>query len=358
MSEIKKRFTPESFIVEFTTTSIHEGKRLDQFVIDQYPNFSRQFVKRKIDKGEIIISGRNAKHKPSTKIHSGDTIKFTTYKGDLEQVFWKQKELPLNWEPEILYDDQNLVVINKPPFMSTHPTGTHLFYCATTILEAKLGHTIHSVHRLDRETSGALVLGKNPEIANKMMDEFIQSRVKKCYFFIAHNKKDPQPSFTAKERLGRKEGETSEDENRMFMYCYPEDSKQGKHAETKFVTLAKNNDYVVGLAFPKTGRQHQIRSHAWHHGLPLVGDKLYLGGQEMFSRFKERMATDEDYELIQIPRHALHAYAIRFNYQNKELRISAPIPADLSQWMREHHFVEKDIGQKINQILEEHKAAN
>ena len=78
------------------------------------------------------------------------------------------------------------VVTNKPAYMSTHPTGRHLFHCATVYYEQKLNQsTVHSIHRLDRETSGVLLLAKNPTTANQLTVEFENNNVKKCYFFIA-----------------------------------------------------------------------------------------------------------------------------------------------------------------------------
>ena len=122
---------------------------------------------------------------------------------------------------------------------------------------------------------------------------------------MAHKKKELSFPIIANERLGTLE----ETIPRVYNHCFPEDSRQGKHAQTEFIDLYQNENYLIGLAFPKTGRQHQIRSHAAHHGFPLIGDKLYNGDPTVFMRFKDFIATEDDHKLMQIPRHALHAIA-------------------------------------------------
>jgi 23S rRNA-/tRNA-specific pseudouridylate synthase len=155
------------------------------------------------------------------------------------------------------------------------------------------------------------MLGKNPKTTQKLSLLFEEDKVKKCYFLIAHKNKKATPfPFTAKERLGRNEDAIPQG----MIYAYPENSEDGKEAETHFELLMENEDYVLALAFPLTGRQHQIRVHAAVNGYPLLGEKLYNGDPGVFMRFKDHEATDADHELLQIPRHALHATALKLTY--------------------------------------------
>jgi 23S rRNA pseudouridine1911/1915/1917 synthase len=165
-----------------------------------------------------------------------------------------------------------------------------------------------------------------------MMVHFEKDDVKKCYLFISkvlpHFK--GKSEFIANERMG------SPDEGlkRIFVESYPETSNEGKNARTFFYILERVGDYVIGLACPQTGRQHQIRVHALAHGLPLIGDKLYLGSYEMFQRFKDQLASEEDHCLMELPRHALHAIAIKIPYKNETERIFVTkIPSDLREWI-------------------------
>lgn len=334
MSDIEKSFSTEKYVVSHPVREEQDGWRLDQFVMKCMPSLSREFLKKKIERGEVEISGRKPPHKPSVKVHAGERVVITTHNdGMIEEEFWYGKVVPKTEEPTVIFEDEGLLAINKPPYMITHPAGRNLFYCATVFFESIHKKTIHSIHRLDRETSGVLLLAKNPVTAQKVANLFEMDLVRKCYFFIAHKKPNATPfPFTAKERLGRKEGALPE----AMMFAFPEDSEDGKESETHFECLLEKNSYVLALAFPLTGRQHQIRVHAATHGYPLLGDKIYNGDPTVFMRFKDHEATDEDHEKMQIPRQALHAAALKILYKDKQTHFIAPLPKDLTTWIQQN----------------------
>jgi 23S rRNA pseudouridine1911/1915/1917 synthase len=334
MSEIEKSFTTERYVVSYPVCTEHDNLRLDQFVMTQMPTLSRQFLKKKIEKGEVVISGRKPPHKSSVKVHTGDRITVTTHNdGMIEDEYWHGEVVPRDQEPTIIFEDAGLLVINKPPFMITHPAGKNLFYCATVFYETIYKHTMHSIHRLDRETSGILMLGKNPKVSQKVSLLFEEEKVRKCYFLIAHKNPGARAfPFTAKERLGRDENAVP----RGMISAYGETSDDGKDAETHFDMLLEQDNYVLALAFPLSGRQHQIRVHAACNGYPLLGDKLYNGDSSVFMRFKDFTATPEDHGKMQIPRQALHAVALRLSYPHDDMKhFIAPLPLDLTQWIEQ-----------------------
>ncbi len=342
MNDIEKTFTTEKYIVSHKVLDEQDGWRLDQFVMKCMPTLSREFLKKKIEKGEVEISGRKLPHKASVKVHAGERITITTHNdGIIEEEYWYGEIVPKSQKPTIIFEDQGLLAINKPPYMITHPAGKNLFYCATVYFETIYKKTIHSIHRLDRETSGMLLLAKNPSTAQQVASLFEEDQVRKCYFLIAHKKLGATPfPFTAKERLGRKEKAIPE----AMMFAFPKNSSEGKESETHFECLLEKNGYVLALAFPLTGRQHQIRVHAATHGYPLLGDKLYNGDPEVFMRFKDHAATDADHELMEIPRQALHAAALKLEYKGKITHFIAPLPKDLVSWM------ELKLGLKFDEI--------
>lgn len=334
MPVIKKIFTETSYTVDLYVDEKFEELRLDQFLMEYFPTFSRQEIKKHIKDKDVRITDRSFPHRPSTKVHYKEIISFVMNKTTHEDEYWNGEKLIHETSPEIIFEDENLLVISKPPYMATHPSGKHLFYCATVIYESKYNHTIHSIHRLDRETSGVLLLGKTPALAKLMREYFDGNKVKKAYFFIARvNKKvfKNQSSFTADERLSG----DGKGLKRVYINHYPKGDVQGKVASTHFKIVHSEGEYILGLAFPKTGRQHQIRVHAMVHGLPLVGDKLYLGSYEMFQRFKEGVATENDHNHLEIPRHALHAIALNSPYENGHTFLSH-IPKDLGNWVQEN----------------------
>ncbi len=352
MPIIEKNFLKDRYLAVYGVDEIHDNFRLDLYTQIYLGGFSRQQVKKKIDEGEIKIIGRDHKLRPSTKVRYKDQISIAIPKTSHEDEFWNGEKIDLIETPEIVYEDKALLVISKPAFMSTHPTGKHLFNCATVFFESSLGHTCHSVHRLDRETSGILLLGKNPKIASILTSQFEQRKVKKCYFFIAKTKNAPnEDSFTAKERLGTKETGLK----RVYINNYPENSAEGKKAETTFKIISRHNGYVLGLAFPHTGRGHQIRVHAKVYGLPLLGDKLYLGSYELFQRFKDQKATKEDHVKMELPRHALHAMGINLEYESSRKTFIAPIPHDLKSWMVKNLSVNlADLEKTLNALIKQY----
>lgn len=332
MTDVYKKFTPDLYEALYKVEEFQDTMRLDQFCAHYLVSFSRQQIKKKIRDGDIKIYDRPYPHKASTKVYHRERVEIKTYRDNLEDEFWNGEKLQLELEPEIIFEDNELIVISKPSYMATHPTGKHLFNCATVYFENKLKQTIYSIHRLDRETSGILLLAKNVQAAKKCTLCFEESTVLKCYFFIAQKDKTIHFPVHANERLGVLDSFIP----RIYNHSFPKDSPQGKHALTVFEELYQDDHYIIGLAFPKTGRQHQIRSHAAHHGFPLLGDKLYNGDPTIFMRFKDLTATKEDHHLMQLPRHALHALAQKIPFPSKESSsfFITPIPTDLKQWIQ------------------------
>lgn len=353
MAEIYKKFSPEIYEAIYLVDEEQDGMRLDQYCAIYLQSFSRQQIKKKIAAGEVQILERPYPHKASVKVYHREKVKIHTPRGTLEDEYWNGEKLELKLDPDIIFEDDDILAISKPAYMTTHPTGKHLFNCATVYFEDKYGHTIHSIHRLDRETSGVQLLGKNPKAAQICTDLFEKDLVSKCYFFMAHKQQENNFPFVANERMD------SEDDfiPRLYVHAYPENSPKGKHAQTKLISLYENEHYLLGLAFPKTGRQHQIRVHAAHYGLPLIGDKLYNGDPTVFMRFKDEVATKEDHDLMQISRHALHALALKIAYpdQNNPKLFRAPLPHDFKEWIAKNlpSLTIEELENKIDTYLQE-----
>jgi len=338
---VERKYYQDRYEVFFTVTLQEAGLRLDQFIQRYFPSFSREFIKKKILKKEIKTPLRQGVPKASTSLLLHDQVYMICYKDKIEDEYWKGNLISFENEIKILENHNDFCIVNKPPFMCTHPTGRHVFYCATVYASRQLDCEINSVHRLDRETSGVLVLSKNAEGANSISQQFEHHQTRKTYFLIAKKtNKTLHFPFTAKERLGE-----NDDPNlaRLIVKAFPEDSQQGKMAETEFELISENNDYLCAFARPKTGRQHQIRVHAAVHGFPLVGDKIYSKDYAQFQRFKDQEMTEIDYEELELPRHALHAFQLEFFYNKEKKCYHAPIANDLIDFCHKKNLSLKNI---------------
>ena len=349
---VEKSFSPDAYKNVTLVGRECDGMRLDRYIQRHFETFSRGTIQEKIALGEIVIENRPGKQKPGMKVHENDRVALVSYRRDGEDEYWEGRKLSLTTDMTVIFEDEDLYVVSKPPYMSVHPTGKHLFNCATVVLEARCCHKVHSLHRLDRETSGLLLVGKNPAGASALTRQFENGTVEKCYFFIA--KKMPpyqgRKDFVESARLAP----ADLDSRRVAVVHYPPDDRRGKHAETCFHILHDLGSYALGLAFPKTGRQHQIRVHAALNGLPLLGDKLYLGGFKMFQRFKDGIATPEDHSLMEVPRHALHAVALAIDYKNRRRVLIDDLPDDLGRWLHDTVDLKKlniDIERKIHETF-------
>ncbi len=341
MSQVVKAFSREKYQATHPVEPQHAGMRLDQFVKIHFPSFSREVLKNKISKGEIFLTERLSQ-KPSTKIKHGESVCIIIHQTVHEDEWWRGQKLILDSDPEVLHETEDFLVINKPPFMAVHPTGRHIFNCATVYFEQEKKMKVFSIHRLDRETSGVMLLGKNVASTQKLTQLFEHSQIKKCYFLIGEKKDQVFPDFPllAQERLGREPDDTVQEAaiDRLLTQCYPPKTAFGKKAVTRFELIERNDNFLTAFAYPQTGRQHQIRAHAAHHGFSLLGDKLYGHGPELFLRYKDGLSDENDYDLLQIPRQALHAYSIAFTLDEKDYEFKAPLPQDLKDWLEKKQF--------------------
>lgn len=332
---------------------IEEGEhdfRLDQVIQGHLTSFSREEIKRRIAVKEIYIEGRDHRMKSSTRVKMGEILYLTIPRTNQEDEYWNGEKLKIEETPSIVYEDENLIVISKPAYMAAHPTGKHIFNCATVFFESLYQQTIHALHRLDRETSGLLLLSKNPKLAQLITTQFENDEVRKVYFFIGVQKAESIPdTLIANERLGPK----TLGLERVHIHAFEESSTEGKEACTHFRIIHREGDYVLGMAMPQTGRQHQIRVHAATHGFPLLGDKIYLGSFKMFQRFKDGLATPEDHELMQLPRHALHAIALSVVYQKAHTTFQSTLPSDLSDWIKKNLSLKiEDLERQLKMEIE------
>jgi 23S rRNA pseudouridine1911/1915/1917 synthase len=393
MSETTRTLTADQYTVTHSVNPGHTGMRLDRFLMDRYRHRSREQLKKAIDGGSITVERGGSKH-----LHLGRMkASFALQAGDVVFVrSTRQKEPDVNFNYKILYEDDEIAVINKPPNIPVHPGGRYFFNSLLVHMktnghstELKAERSFFLVHRIDKETSGVLLLAKTREACNTLTTQFRNRETKKYYLAIVRGK-PTESKFKVDTAIGR----IPKSRVGLKMYPLPEaegglpslttfevvETRVGIAPETdgKFIhpDLKKPLPYTLLACFPKTGRQHQIRVHADIAGYPLVGDKIYgmsdddvfalLDGHREFMRsevspepvegiaddsgdeFGEDLdlATDSDdfqipgptseiYAEIQskliLPRHALHAAGLKFTHPTtgKEMAFEAELPDDL-----------------------------
>lgn len=298
------------------------GVRLDQFITSKVEGISRAKIQHLLKEEYILLNG-----KPTVKnyrVEKGDRITLNFSK---DSILYKTKPLPEDIKIEIIYEDENIIAVNKPAGLVVHPgkgnySGT--LVNALTFKTDKLSDISGEdrpgiVHRLDKETSGVLLIAKDNRTHFKLASDFANRRIEKEYIgiCIGHPKSE--------RGLIEKSIERSRSEPTKKIV-----SNTGKEALTIYELIEYRSGISVLRFFPKTGRTHQIRVHCSSCGFPIIGDVVYGGGKDRIMRIDplHRAFAYKVYKCFS--RHALHAYRIRFLHPVKEtmLTIESPLPDD------------------------------
>lgn len=240
------------------------GKRLDQVLAMQYPTYSRSYFQGLIDNGLVLVNGQSAKKRHLIALDDDIQVHF---RASAEQSPLQPEAIPL----EVLYEDEDLLVVNKCVGLVTHPgagnwTGTfvHALLHHCTKLPERDSLRPGIVHRLDRETSGVLIAAKTERAQSALLEQFAQRKVRKHY--LALTSRLPTSLCAefpiCRDRIHRK---------RMAI------GQKGRSAITHFRVVRECGGFYLLEAIPITGRTHQIRVHLKALGAPIVGDVLYGG---------------------------------------------------------------------------------
>lgn len=232
------------------------------------------------------------------------------------------KLVPSSTLPEIIYEDENLICVNKPPFMPTHQSQGHFYDTLANSLAYYFSlqnrpFVFRSVNRLDRNTSGVVLVAKSRLASSKLSDQMKNDGISKTYIAILQGE--------LKNDEGIIEAHIRRKEKSIILREVCDKTEDSKIAITSYKVLAKNNGLSFVLATPITGRTHQLRVHFAHLGAQILGDDLYGEKSNL------------------IDRHALHAYKLCFEHPEtkQKMELKAPLPKDMKAIIDK--YFEKDI---------------
>ncbi len=309
---------PENVVIEIVDGE--ENTRIDSLLTSRLEGISRTRINTAIRRGLVTVDGKRVK--PSERFGIGAIVSVTV-----------PAAAPLGPIPEdipidVLFEDELIVVVNKPPGMVCHPAKGHWGGTLTAALAfhfQKLSTTGGShrpgiVHRLDRDTSGAIIIAKTDQAHSALSGQFQDRTVEKEYFAIV----SPPPSLD-RDQINKPIGVHPFQREKMTIR---DDHSTSREASTFYEVRQRLGRYAVVAAFPKTGRTHQIRVHLASIGSPVVADKHYCGRGWML--LSELTGNQDDVARI-LERQALHAIRLKLRHPGtgEWMEFRAPLPADL-----------------------------
>jgi len=230
--------------------------------------------------------------------------------------------------PPILHQDLDILAFDKPPGMLCHPVGSTFAWGLINMARDRFpGERLHLAHRVDKETSGVVVVARNDHLNRQLKAAFKERRVEKRYLAIVRGVVELDEQL-----VDAPIGRDPDSPIRMKMGVVDD----GLSAQTRVVCRERMGDLSLVECFPRSGRTHQIRVHLDHLGHPILGDKIYGQDPEVFlSIWEKRPLADLD-ERLGHPRHCLHAAEIAFDLEDGERRFSAPLAQDMQALLGGH----------------------
>ncbi len=302
--------------------------RVDKFLVDHMQKASRNRIQQAAEAGCILVNGNPVKSNYRVKPRDVVSVVMDRPRYEMEIT---PEDIPL----DIVYEDEDVLVVNKPAGLVVHPghgnwTGT-LVNALAWHLRDNPDYDVNDprlglVHRIDKDTSGLLVVAKTPDAKTHLGKQFFNKTTKREYRALVWG--IPSPA------TGRIEGNIGRSlKDRLQMAVYPPDSELGKHAVTHYEVLEQLGHVSLVRCVLETGRTHQIRVHMRHIGHPLFNDARYGGDQILrgTTAASYRQFVNNCFAIC--PRQALHARTLGFVHPRtgEEMFFSAPIPTDMEQ---------------------------
>lgn len=316
---------PENFddirVIKSRVNHLAQGKTLLEYLVNRFSYHDQIMWQKEINSGCLRLNGNLANQDVILKC--GDELSYLP-----ENVV--EPEVDLNYS--IVFEDDYILVIDKPGNLPTHPAGAYMQNTLWFNLRKTYG-AVYPVNRLDMETSGLLIFTKEA----KLSGEFAKQKMHKNYYALVHGIFDQ--TIEANGFLYRDINSVVR-KRRKFSFANIEDYDGKLKVESSITTLEgvrNNGKYSLVRATLGTGRTHQIRATLCSLNFPVVGDKIYGLDDNFFLKRKEDRLTDEDREMLVLKRQALHSYNLRFTHviTNEVMEFTSDIPAEFNQLLAE-----------------------
>ncbi|MCR5147309.1 MAG: RluA family pseudouridine synthase [Clostridia bacterium] len=287
------------------------GVRLDAYIAEYINNLSRTMVKKLVEDGNVSVNGKS--QKVSYKVQENDEI--IVNEPEAKELDIKAEDIPV----DVVYEDKDIIVVNKPKGLVVHPANGNwegtlvnaiMAICKDSL--SGIGGEIRPgiVHRLDKDTSGLLIIAKNDEAHLNMSNQIKDRKVKKIYYALVRGIVSENEA-TINMPIGR----STKDRKKMAV------TKNGKEAVTHFKVLERFNKYTLLEVKIDTGRTHQIRVHLSEIGHPVVGDEVYSNGKNEFG----------------VKGQLLHAKSLDFKHPitGKEMHLETELPEEFENVLKQ-----------------------
>lgn len=291
--------------------------RIDLFLSKRFGYLSRSEWQKEIRRGKLSCNGAVVKEH-DRKVRAGDMLSYTGRDA---------AEPAVDDNFSVIYEDEFLLGINKPGNLPVHPAGIFYHNTLLSFLQKRYFIPLHLVHRLDRETSGVVLLAKDPGVASLIQRNF--AMVEKKYIALVKGIPDTD-EFMVDMPMDYDPASDLEHKRAAF-------AGARQTARTEFTRLASFGGISLVRAVPRTGRQHQIRVHLKHAGFPIIGDKLYGHDETIFREFVKKGLTDDLLQRLGFRRSALHSRSMRLYHPvlRKQIVVRAPLPEDMRQFIHD-----------------------
>ena len=317
---------PDETVLQSKVQPHFSGKSLLDFLSSRFRYQTRESWAQLIIEGKVTLNGKKAG--PETPLRKNDLVAY--------HVVLNEPTVDKNIQ--ILHEEDSFLVASKPGQLPSHADGnyiknTFIYLVAGILREKGWKGEVMLVHRLDRETSGLLVVAKNKEAHLRLVRQFEKGLVAKEYLAVVRGKVEAE-SFEVLGAIGKDDSSAISIRQKVV----PEGTPFSKPSQTHFEKVQDLRNGALLRCLPATGRTNQIRVHLTHAGHPLVGDKLYGRTDEEFLEFINHVKAGGApgfQEKMEVPRHFLHAHKLTFDHPvtDKKVTFEAPLPRDMADYI-------------------------